>query len=34
MLDLELYFPEKEMDKVLCRVKNSSDFRVISALIS
>jgi len=34
VLDLELYFPEEEMDKVLCCSKNCSDFRVISALTS
>jgi hypothetical protein len=34
MLDLEIYFREEEMDKVLCCAKNCSDFRVTSALIS
>jgi seryl-tRNA synthetase len=34
MLDLELYFPEEEMDKVLCCAKNCSDFRAISVLTS
>jgi len=31
---LKLYFPEEEMDKVLCCAKNRSDFRVSSASIS
>lgn len=34
MLDLEVYFPKKELDRVLCCAQKGSDFRKINALIS